>query len=279
MSSTVNRASRSHFSRAACRRAWRAAAMPTRLIGMCLGGALAAGCATVEHPDPLESMNRKVYAFNDGLDKAVVKPAAQAYARTLPMALQSGIRNFFSNLGDPWSGLNLMLQGRFQEGLSDFGRFGTNTIVGGLGFADPASGWGMPHHGGDFGQTLGVWGVQPGAYLVLPVLGPSDLRDFAALPVDTLGHPQSYINSLPVEIGVGVVQGVSKRANLLKAGDLLNDIALDKYIFVRDAYLQRRRSRVFDADPTFMNSSQPSCDGEPDRAGAGSSGSCGPDPK
>ncbi len=212
---------------------------------------LITGCATAQRPDPLEPFNRKVFAFNEGLDKAVLKPVATAYKAVLPSPVQTGVSNFFSNLGDPWSAVNLMLQGRVKEGLSDVARFGTNTVAGCLGFVDFASGWGMPHHGEDFGRTLGAWGVGTGAYLVLPVLGPSDLRDTAALPVDSLGRAQAYVHDVPLRNSLTVLQAVNKRADLLQAEKLLDEVSFDKYTFLRDAYLQRRRGDAHNGDRAF----------------------------
>jgi len=209
------------------------------------------GCATAQRPDPLEPMNRKIFAFNEGVDKAVVKPVATAYKTVLPDVVRTGVTNFFSNLSDPWSAANLLLQGRVKDGLSDLGRFGTNTVVGVLGFVDVATRWGMPRHGEDFGQTLGAWGVGSGAYLVLPLLGPSTLRDSAALPVDFMAAPQGHVSDVPVRNSLMVVERVNQRANLLQAGQLLDDLAFDRYLFLRDAYLQRRSGLVHDADPPF----------------------------
>jgi len=199
------------------------------------------GCATVQKPDPLEPVNRKVFAFNEGLDKVVLKPTATAYKAVVPAPARTGISNFFSNLSEPWSAVNLMLQGRFKEGASDLGRFGTNSTVGILGFVDFASDWGMPRHGEEFGRTLGSWGIDTGAYLVLPLFGPSNMRDAAALPVDSFGNPLGYVGNVPVRNTMTVMKMVDKRATYLDASRLIDEASLDKYTFVRDAYLQRRR--------------------------------------
>ncbi len=140
--------------------------LPALLI---VSGVLLSGCATPQNPDPIESVNRKTFALNEGIDKVVLKPVATVYKTVVPTPVRGGVTNFFSNLGDPWSGANLLLQGRFKDGMSDFARFGTNTTVGLLGFMDVATGWGMPRHGDGFSDTLGVWGVGGGAYLVLPL--------------------------------------------------------------------------------------------------------------
>lgn len=211
-----------------------------------VAGLLLAGCATVERPDPLEPVNRGVFAVNEGLDKVVLKPTATAYRAVVPSPVRTGVSNFFSNLGDPWSGVNLLLQGRVKDGLSDFGRFGTNTTVGLLGVMDVASGWGMPKHGQGFGDTLETWGVGGGAYVVLPLLGPSDLRGVAALPVDSVANAQTQLNDAGARNAVTVVQMVDRRAALLDVTRVIDDVALDKYLFVRDAYLQRRAQREAD---------------------------------
>jgi len=214
----------------------------TALLAVLMGFAiLTGGCATVQKPDPLEPVNRKVFAFNEGLDKVVLKPTATAYKAVVPAPARTGISNFFSNLAEPWSAVNLMLQGRFKEGASDLGRFGTNSTVGVLGFVDFASDWGMPRHGEEFGRTLGTWGVGTGAYLVLPLFGPSTMRDAAALPVDSFGNPIGYVGNVPVRNTMTVMKAVDKRATYLDASRLIDEASLDKYTFVRDAYLQRRR--------------------------------------
>ena len=214
----------------------------TALLAVLMGFALlAGGCATVQKPDPLEPVNRKVFAFNEGLDKVVLKPTATAYRAVVPAPARTGISNFFSNLAEPWSAVNLMLQGRFKDGASDLGRFGTNSTVGVLGFVDFASDWGMPRHGEEFGRTLGAWGVDTGAYLVLPLLGSSSLRDAAASPVNSFGNPVGYVGNVPVRNTLTVLKVVDKRAKYLDASRLIDEASLDKYAFVRDAYLQRRR--------------------------------------
>jgi phospholipid-binding lipoprotein MlaA len=205
--------------------------------------ALLAGCATTHNPDPLESVNRKTFALNEGLDKVVLKPAATAYKAVVPLPVRSGVSNFFANLGDPWSGVNLMLQGRMKDGLSDFARFGTNTTVGLLGVVDVATGWGMPRHGEGFGDTLGSWGVGSGAYLVLPLFGPSDVRGVAAMPVNSLASPQSQVNDVGARNSMMALNLVDRRASMLDVTKLIDDVALDKYLFMRDAYIQRRTQR------------------------------------
>lgn len=216
----------------------------TFLLALLLGTtALLSGCATTQNPDPLETVNRKTFAFNEGIDKVVLKPAATAYKAVVPTPVRAGVSNFFANLGDPWSGVNLMLQGRVKEGLSDFARFGTNTTVGLFGVLDVASGWGLPRHGEAFSDTLGAWGLGGGAYLVLPLLGPSDMRGAAAFPVNSLASPTGQVNDVGARNTMTVVGLIDKRASLLDATRMIDEAALDKYLFVRDAYLQRRAQR------------------------------------
>ncbi len=217
--------------------------LPALLI---VSGVLLSGCATPQNPDPIESVNRKTFALNEGLDKVVLKPVATAYKTVVPTPVRSGVTNFFSNLGDPWSGANLMLQGRFKDGLSDFARFGTNSTVGLLGFMDVATGWGMPRHGDGFSDTLGVWGVGGGAYVVLPLFGPSDLRSTASIPVNSYGSLTGQLEDAGARNAFTIVSMVDKRANLLDVTKMIDEVALDKYLFVRDAYLQRRAQREAD---------------------------------
>lgn len=221
-----------------------------------LGAAtLLAGCATTGAPgagvraDPWEGWNRKVYAFNEGLDEAVVKPVATAYRDAVPQLVRTGVTNVFAHIGDVWSAINNMLQGKPGNGLRDVMRFGTNTLFGVGGLFDIATQAGLDRQGEDFGQTLGVWGVGPGPYIVWPLLGPSSLRESVALPLELQVSPTLYTNDSGAQVGISVLQVVNTRANLLGATRMLDDIALDKYSFVRDGYLQRRRSLVYDGDP------------------------------
>lgn len=219
------------------------------LLGLLLVAAGLAGCATAQRPDPLEPWNRKVFAFNEGLDHAVLKPTATAYQKVVPGPVRTAATNFFNNISDLWSATNLFLQGRVTDGLSDVMRFGSNTVFGILGLADVASEMGMERHNEDFGQTLGHWGVGPGAYIVWPLLGPSTVRDSLALPIEQQVVPETFVSTVRMRNSLSVVRLVNTRANLLQAGNMLDGIALDKYTFIRDAYLQRRRSLVYDGDP------------------------------
>lgn len=215
----------------------------TLVMVACLGG-----CATGGNPaDPMEGFNRAIFSFNEGVDKVALKPAAQAYEKVLPSFIQTGIGNFFGNIGDLWTAVNQLLQGNIANGVSDIMRVAVNTTFGLGGVLDISTEARLPKHKADFGQTLGVWGLESGPYLVLPVLGPSTVRDTVALPADVKGDLWAYKQPVSVRnIGYGV-RIIDRRAQLLNAGNLLDDAALDKYQFVRDAFLQRRQSQVDNA--------------------------------
>ncbi len=228
--------------------------MLRRFSGLWLLAALGAlgGCATTggNPNDPLEGINRAVFEFNDGLDKAVIKPVATGYKSVMPNVARVGVTNFFSNLGDLWIGVNNVLQGKVGDGASDFGRFLLNSTLGIFGVLDVASDAGLEKHNEDFGQTLGWWGVGGGAYIVLPILGPSNLRDgFGALALDWRGYPVWYIGHISTRNQLVAARLVDTRANVLDTTRLVEDAALDKYSFARGAYLQRRRSLIYDGSP------------------------------
>lgn len=209
------------------------------------------GCAsTATNPqDPFEGYNRAVFRFNDAVDRTVLKPTATAYKDYTPGPVQTGVNNFFGNLSDAWSGVNNLLQGKGQAGMGDLTRFAFNSTFGILGVLDIASEAGIPKHNEDFGQTLGVWGVPSGPYLMLPLLGPSTVRDTAALPADIGGDIWKYKQPHNWRNIGNVVRVVDKRATLLDATSLLEDAALDRYDFIRDGYMQRRQSQVYDGNP------------------------------
>jgi len=213
---------------------------------------LVTGCATgpnANPADPFEPFNRGVARVNDTVDDAVVRPVATAYRDVLPSPVRTGVNNFFGNLSDVWSFANSVLQLKLQSSAENFMRVNVNTVFGLGGLLDIASEAGIDRHNEDFGQTLGRWGVPPGPYLVLPLLGPSTLRDTAALPVDRKGDLLTQVNDIPVRNSLYALRAVDIRANLLRAGQLLDDAALDKYSFTRDAFLQRRRNEVYDGNP------------------------------
>ena len=202
--------------------------------------------ATASEMDPFESVNRVIYTVNDKVDRAVFKPLAQGYEFVLPVQVRACVSNVFGNIADVPASLNNFLQGKFRDGGSDLCRVGVNTTVGVLGCFDIATRWGFDKHNEDFGQTLGVWGVPSGPYLVLPLFGPSTVRDASALLVDSQTDLTRYINDIPVRnISYGV-RLVDKRAAALDTTNFIDNAALDPYVFVRDAYLARRRSLVLD---------------------------------
>ncbi|RZL33667.1 MAG: VacJ family lipoprotein [Rubrivivax sp.] len=196
--------------------------------------------------DPWESWNRKVFAFNEKLDANVLKPVATAYSEVVPAPIRTGIDNFFGNIGDAWSAVNLMLQGRFKAGVEQGMRFAVNSTIGLAGVLDVATEAGLEKNTQDFGKTLGKWGMGTGAYIVWPVFGPSSVRDSLALPVDWQASPGVIFDDGSKKVAITTLSIINTRANFLRAGAMLEGIALDKYTFYRDAYLQRRGS--FDDD-------------------------------
>jgi phospholipid-binding lipoprotein MlaA len=207
------------------------------------------GCATAPNQrDPLEGFNRSMFIFNDTFDKAALKPAAKAYKSILPSFVQTGIGNFFGNIGDVWTAVNELLQGKAADGVTDVMRVAVNSTLGLGGVLDIGSEAGMTKHHEDFGQTLGKWGVKSGPYVVLPFLGSSTIRDSVALPLDYKGDPWGYKYPVRWRNTGTVVRVIDQRAVVLNASNLIEDAALDRYEFVRDAYLQRRESNIRDGD-------------------------------
>lgn len=210
------------------------------------------GCATVQSPDardPWESMNRSVFSFNDKLDRIVLKPVATAYRDVVPDPVQKGVHNFFSNLGDVWSAVNNALAGRAQETGDSIGRVVVNSTIGILGIFDVASDMKIARHKADFGTTLGRWGIHPGPYVVLPVLGPATLREVVALPVDYQANLINQFSEAATRDTLKVINLVDTRAYYLGASDTAAGAALDAYSFIRDAYLQRQRYIQYDGNP------------------------------
>jgi phospholipid-binding lipoprotein MlaA len=210
------------------------------------------GCATTgegDPRDPLEPMNRAVYRFNDEVDKAIARPVATVYRDVVPEPLRNYVRNFFSNIGDLFIGFNNMLQGKPDEGFQDWARFAFNSVLGIFGINDVASDMGFEKHNEDFGQTFGRWGFSEGPYLVLPLLGSSDVRDGIGTAFDLYSDPIDNFRPIRVRNSAYVLRFINVRADLLDASRLLEEAALDRYVFQRDAYLQRRRSLVYDGQP------------------------------
>ena len=219
----------------------------TSLLAGAMAVAFLTGCATgpdANPRDPLEPFNRGVYSFNDAVDKAVLKPVATVYQDVTPSPVQTGVNNFFSNLGDLWSAANAGLQLRPREATENLMRFSVNTVFGLAGLLDIATEAGIPRTRLDFGQTLGRWGAPSGAYLVLPIFGPSSVRDGTGLAVDMSVDSVSGMNDVSTRNSLTALRVVDTRAGLLRASSLLEDAALDKYSFTRDLYLNRRQSQI-----------------------------------
>ncbi len=212
----------------------------------------AAGCATVggSSRDPLEPVNRAVFSFNEKFDQVLLKPVAQGYRAVLPELVRTGASNFFANIEDLWIAANNLLQGKVENSLQDVMRVAINTVFGLGGVIDVATDAGLEKHNEDFGQTLGRWGFGTGPYIVLPFLGPSDLRDgIGLLGFDAAADPVWNLDHVATRNSVYAERAVNNRANALDAVQVMEEAALDKYRFVRDSYLQRRRSLVFDGNP------------------------------
>ena len=211
----------------------------------------AAGCGTIgtDPRDPFESWNRGAYEFNEGLDRDLLKPVATAYKEVVPGPVRTWVRNFFSNLGDLWIGANNLLQGKPGETVIDWARFAFNTTFGLLGINDVATEMGLEKHDEDFGQTLGRWGMEDGNYHVWPLFGSRTSRDTLGSVIDWFGDPVTYVDKGSIRWTARGVRLVSNRADLLDASRILEEAALDKYVFQRDAYLQRRRSLIYDGSP------------------------------
>lgn len=236
-------------------------------IAAVLASSLAAlgGCALGPNPrDPFEPFNRKMMQLNEGVDAVALKPAATIYKQVLPPLVRTGVSNFFGNMSDAWSFVNSLLQLKIQDAADNFARVQLNTFIGLGGIFDIASEFQVERHSEDFGQTLGRWGIPAGPYVVLPLLGPSTVRDTFALPVDRKADPLHDVDPWSTRGSLYVLRAVDVRANLLRASSVLDQAALDKYTFTRDAHLQRRRTQIFDSDGTDSKAGQePKADGEP----------------
>lgn len=216
--------------------------------------AIAGGCATVpdeyrEPSDPLEPYNRGMHQFNTDFDNAFLKPVARGYKAITPEPVDRGVTNFFDNIADVTSAVNNLLQFKLSRFGSDVGRVAVNSTVGILGFFDVATNVGLPSYKEDFGQTLGYWGAYDSPYLVLPVLGPSTVRDTVGLAGDIVVDPFFNLQKDQIYWGFVVLRVIDRRADLLTASKILEEAAVDPYAFTRDAFLQRRRNQIFDGNP------------------------------
>ena len=251
--------------------------------------AAVAGCATTANvdrhtagpKDPYESVNRKVFAFNDALDDYALKPVAKAYNAVLPSPIRTGVHNFFGNFSDAWSAVNQLLQGKPADAGTMTLRVLTNSTIGIAGLFDPATSFGLERKSEDLGQTLGVWGLNPGPYLVLPLFGSSDIRDALALPADTYVSPSLLVApKYWKEVGIDAIGVIDTRAGLLGASQMLDELAFDRYTFMRDAYITRRRSLVYDGNPPDLPDADDADDSKaaPAPAGAASGAQSGTKP-
>jgi len=225
-----------------------------RLLATAFGLVIVAGCSSVPEAqrdprDPWQAYNRGMFQFNTDFDNAFFKPTAKAYQAVTPEPLDRGITNFFNNVADLNSAVNNALQFKLSRAGTDVGRIAVNTTVGFAGFFDVASNMGLPSYKEDFGQTLGYWGLGPGPYFVMPILGPSSVRDTVGFAGDLVVDPFFSLSSDQIYWSFVLLRAIDQRADLLAAGDILDEAALDRYAFVRDAYLQRRRSLVHDGNP------------------------------
>ncbi len=222
-----------------------------RLLVICIA-LFGLGCATVtpdgEVNDPMESANRSIYNFNEGFDNMILKPVSRGY-RKLPRPVQTGTHNFFSNLDDFVVIVNGALQFKVEQFSSDTLRFSVNTVFGIFGLIDMGTPIGLPKHEESFADTLGYWGVPSGPYIVLPIFGPSSVRDAPALVVDFFTHPLSLVSSTSATVALASARAVDIRAELFKTTDLRDQLALDPYIFTRESYYQWRQHRVYDGEP------------------------------
>jgi phospholipid-binding lipoprotein MlaA len=203
----------------------------------------------VANPDPWESFNRKIFGFNEALDGAVLQPVARGYRETVPRPIQKGVSNFFGNLRDLWSGINSALQAKPGPALENTSRFQINTTIGIYGLFDVATHIGLERHTEDFGQTLGRWGVPTGPYLVLPLFGPSNVRDGIGLIPDSRANLVNQVDDVSNRNTLWATNLVDRRSQLLRITDEVDRMALDKYTFTRDAFLQKRLNDVYDGNP------------------------------
>lgn len=245
-----------------------------RWVGILFAVALLSGCAsTSSNPqDPFEPFNRGVYKFNENLDKAVLRPTARVYRAVLPSFVRQSVGNVFSNVGDVRAVLNNTLQGKFTTAYSDFGRVVINSTLGMFGLFDIATEAGIERHQEDFGQTLGWWGIPDGPFIMLPLFGPSSVRDTGGFVVDWLTDPITYVDPTRTQNQLMATRLVNRRAELLGAKQALDAAALDGYQFMRDGYLQRRHNLVFDGNPPRDKDTldaPPKPDGSPAKRPAG----------
>lgn len=211
---------------------------------------LLGGCATTgSKVDPFEPANRAMFEVHDVLDGNIVKPLAEAYVAITPQLLRTGLSNFYNNIDDLFSGINGLLQGKTEKAGHDFGRVMVNTLFGALGIFDPASDAGIERGNEDFGQTFAYWGLPPGPYLFVPLFGPTTVVDGAGFVVRVLWGPVGEIPDVALRNSLYGLGYINTRAGVLEAGQIVDTAALDRYRFIRNAYLQKRRYDVYDGKP------------------------------
>ena len=223
-----------------------------RIVGWVGAALLAAGCATAgknDPGDPWEGWNRGVQSFNDQLDDYVMKPVARGYRTVAPEFVDSGVTNFFSNVDDIGVVANDLLQFKLGQSGMDTGRFLLNTTAGLGGFLDVASKLDLPKHNEDLDQTLGVWGIPSGPYIVIPLIGPSTPRGVVGLVGETMSNPINWINPVAIAYGSGTLKTIDARADLLSATKIVDQMSVDRYEFIRNAYFQDRKSKIYDGNP------------------------------
>jgi len=230
-----------------------------RLAAVITALAILGGCSSVpkeyrDPRDPWQGYNRAMFKFNTDFDNAFFKPAAEAYRFITPEPVDRSVTNFFNNIADVTSAVNNALQFKLYRAGSDVSRVLVNTTVGVVGLIDVASNMGLPSYKEDFGQTLGYWGIGPGPYFVMPILGPSSVRDTFGFAGDVVIDPFFSISKDKIYWGFIALRAIDERADLLAAGEILDEAAIDRYVFIRDAYLQRRRSLVHDGSPPLEDS-------------------------
>jgi phospholipid-binding lipoprotein MlaA len=219
------------------------------LVSVMLAAACASGVARAQVSDPFEPVNRAIFTFNDALDRHVLRPVAQGYVNVVPRLVRAGVSNFFGNISDAFSAVNNALQGKRDPLGNDLGRVLVNSTFGIGGIFDIASEGGVEKSNEDFGQTFGYWGMGPGPYLVIPILGPSDVRDAVGLGIQAYLDPINQVTPSENMWELIGLRAIDTRAGLLGTEDLLSGAALDKYTFIRSAYLQRRKNLVYDGKP------------------------------
>jgi phospholipid-binding lipoprotein MlaA len=233
----------------------------SKLLLLIISIVLVSGCATApprdtgtsfDKVDPYEKVNRKSYAFTDWLDRKIMEPVADAYIGYIPVRIQRSVSHFYDNLSYPNVVLNVFLQGKMRQGFQDSARFLVNSTAGIAGLFDIASPLGLPQHDEDFGQTLGVWGVDANTYVFIPFLGPSSNRDIAGIPVKALTNVMFYSFlfgvDLPVTVPLGILDAIDTRARLSGPMKIRDEAAVEPYLFVRDAYLQQRKHLIYDGN-------------------------------